>query len=181
MDLRSWPCTELQGWKQKLGVLERFRLAGLTAFGLWAAFSKAWGSGVCGQHRVPLVRHSVLGLLHPYHSQLLQRVFLILTQNLASTNCTVQLHTGFIGRFPYQGTKGRSYRHTFRQQSDSTGWGLAVQQPMFKARLSFTYIFNLSSLHCIMCSPCLPSSIMHLLCFNWLNIHTFSAYECYNH
>ena len=29
-------CAQLQGWKQKLGVLERIQLAGLTAFGLWA-------------------------------------------------------------------------------------------------------------------------------------------------
>lgn len=68
MDLPSWPCTELQGWKQKLGVIERFRLASLTAFELWAASSRVWGLGMCRQCKMPLGQHSVLGLLHPWQS-----------------------------------------------------------------------------------------------------------------
>lgn len=35
--------------EKKLGVLRRFWLADQTAFVLWAAFSRAWGSGTCGQ------------------------------------------------------------------------------------------------------------------------------------
>lgn len=42
-----------QGWKQKLAVLERFQLADLTAFGLWAAFSRARESGICRQCAAP--------------------------------------------------------------------------------------------------------------------------------
>lgn len=66
---------------------------------------------MCRQCKIPLGQHSVLGLLHPCHSQLLKS--LILTQDLASMSCAVQLHTRFIEQVSIPGDNGRKLQVNF--------------------------------------------------------------------